>query len=144
MSFHKIYPLISDINNTTNNNNNNNTNYNNYYDYFNSDLNSDDDTYHDDEIENINPSDVINNDSNNYETDSNSTGYDENTVMATSKRRPSFIRTSLNKFTTSVKNSSDPISSHTLAITNNNHNKKMPLLCGICSVVSVLTCGLLG
>ena len=78
MSFHKIYPLISDINNTTNNNNN--TNYNNYYDYFNSDLNSDDDTYYENKIENINPSDVINNDINNYETDSNSTGYDENNI----------------------------------------------------------------
>ncbi len=141
MSFHKIYPLISDINNTTNNNN---TNYNNYYDYFNSDLNSDDDTSYEDNIENINPSEVINNDSNNYETDSNSTGYNENTIMATSKRRPSFIRKSLNKFMTSVKNSSDPISSHTLAITNNNHNNKTPLFCGVCSVVSILTFGLLG
>ena len=68
----------------------------------------------------------------------------ENTIMATSKRRPSFIRKSLNKFMTSVKNSSDPISSHTLAITNNNHNNKTPLFCGVCSVVSILTFGLLG
>jgi len=142
MSFHKIYPLISDINNTTNNNNN--TNYINYYDYFNTDLNSDDDTYYEDKIETLNPSDIINNDNNNYETDSNSTGYDENNIIINSKRKPSFIRRSLNKFTRSVKNSSDPISSQTLAITSNNYNNKIPLSCGICSVVSVLTCGLLG
>ena len=51
----------------------------------------------------INPSSIIENDDNNYETASDDTGYDENIdYKVISMRKPSFIRKTLTKFRKSV------------------------------------------
>lgn len=59
--------------------------------------------YSSDDNKDINPSSIIENDDNNYETASDDTGYDENIdYKVISMRKPSFIRKTLTKFRKSV------------------------------------------
>lgn len=100
---------------------------------------SDDDT--DDEfintiIENKRPSDITINDNTNYETDSDSSGYNENDIATIHKRQPTFIRKSINNFSKRVVDSNGT-TKQTLGSSVFVPTKTRPC----CSITSILCCG---
>jgi hypothetical protein len=85
-------------------------------------------------IENKRPSDIT--DNTNYETDSDSSGYNENAVGEIHKRQPTFIRNSINNFSKRVVDSNGT-TKQTLGSSVFVPNKTRPC----CSIRSILCCG---
>ena len=69
------------------------------------DLSDDDDMNENHIIINKRPSDVTINDDINYDTSSDDTGYNDNDYMSMTKRRPTFVRNSINNFSQKIMNS---------------------------------------
>ena len=83
-------------------------------------------------IENKRPSDIT--DNTNYETDSDSSGYNENDVGEIHKRQPAFIRNSINNFSKRVVDSNGTTKQTLGAFV---PTKTRPC----CSIKSILCCG---
>jgi len=70
--------------------------------YYGFELSDDDDINQNDIIINKRPSDVTINDNANYDTSSDSSGYNDNDYISMTKRRPSFVRNSINNFSQKI------------------------------------------
>jgi len=87
-------------------------------------------------IENKRPSDVTITDNTNYETDSDSSGYNDNDVGEIHKRQPAFIKKSINNFSKRVVDSNGT-TKQTLGSSVFVPTKTRPC----CSITSILCCG---
>jgi len=82
------------------------------------------------------PSDITINDNNNYETDSDSSGYNENDVGEIHKRQPAFIKQSINNFSKRIIDSNGAMK-QTLGSSVFVETKTRKC----CSIRSILCCG---